>query len=146
MKQVLRTFIAQRVDSIQIAHYFQFAENTDSVPQTFAHGDTTEVETLKTKTKNKNTTVFVCKSNSRYKDKDSMTAVTFIRSVRKILYPRCFSPVACTPRKVIRHMTSDFDVGEIRPGYAVVLSKRCAIHTLTLTGLHMCINTKQTEH
>ena len=32
---------------------------------------------------------------------------------RKILYPRYFSPVACIPRKVIRHMTSDFDVCEI---------------------------------
>ena len=30
----------------------------------------------------------------------------------KILYPRCFSPVVCTPEKVIRHMTSDFDVRE----------------------------------
>ena len=32
---------------------------------------------------------------------------------RKILYPRCFLAVACIPRTVIRHITSDFDVSEL---------------------------------
>ena len=33
--------------------------------------------------------------------------------LQKILYSCNFSPADCTPRKVIRHMTSDFDVCEI---------------------------------
>ena len=31
----------------------------------------------------------------------------------KILYPQYFSPVACTPRQVIRDMTSDFDICKV---------------------------------
>ena len=46
---------------------------------------------------------------------------------RTILYPRYFSLVACTPGNVVRHMTSDFDVCEVDPGYANELFKRCAI-------------------
>ena len=46
---------------------------------------------------------------------------------RKNLYPRCFSPVAYTPRKVIRHTTSDFWRLWNWPGYANELSTRCAI-------------------
>ena len=34
----------------------------------------------------------------------------------KILYPRYFSLVACIPRKVVRHMTSDIDVCEVDLG------------------------------
>ena len=32
---------------------------------------------------------------------------------------RAISPVACTPRKVIMHMTSDFEVREIDPGMQI---------------------------
>ena len=39
---------ARHLDSIYVTHYFYFVLkkiNTDSVPQTFAHGGTTEVQT-----------------------------------------------------------------------------------------------------
>ena len=67
---------------------------------------------------NKTLPFCVCKSFSRYKDKDCMTDVTFIRSIPVLLaeenlYRRYFSLVACNARKGIRHMTSDFDVCEV---------------------------------
>ena len=56
-------------------------------------------------------------SNLRYDDKDCMKDVRIVYPfqfyTRKILCPRYFSPVACTPRKVIRQTTSDFDAFEI---------------------------------
>ena len=67
-----------------------------------------------------------CKSNSRFKKikqktiarKMSQSFGPFQFYTRKILYPRfffffLFSPVVCYLRKVIRHMTSDFDVCEV---------------------------------
>lgn len=65
---------------------------------------------------------FDCESNSCCKD--CMTNFTlsipvshsfdlFQFYLQKILYPRCSSPVAWTPRKLIRHITSDFDRCEI---------------------------------
>ena len=60
-----------------------------------------------------------CESNFRCENKDCMKAVTFIRSfpvihaghfVPTLFY---FSPVACTPRKVSRHMISNFDVCKV---------------------------------
>ena len=65
---------------------------------------------------NKTLLFFDCKSNSRYKDNDCVTDVTFIQSV-PVLHAEnsvpTLSPVAFTPRKVIRHMTSDSEVWEI---------------------------------
>ena len=63
--------IAQRSESVYVKHHFWFAENTESVPQTFAHEDTTEAHTFQ-----QNTAV-----PFRYKDKDCMKDVTFIRSI-----------------------------------------------------------------
>ena len=40
------TTTAQHLDSTCVTHYFGFAKNTDSAPQTFAHGDTTEAQTF----------------------------------------------------------------------------------------------------
>ena len=45
--------------------------------------------------------------------KTSHSSGPFQFSTRKSLYPTYSSPVACTHRKVIRHMTSDFDVCEV---------------------------------
>ena len=57
----------------------------------------------------------------------------------KILYSTLCSPVACTPRNAIRHVTSDFDVCENWPRYANELSKRSAVS-------YVCVSTFQTEH
>ena len=55
-----------------------------------------------------------CKSNSRYEDKNCIKDVTFILSIlvlhAETSVPTLFFSVASTPRKVIKHMTSDFDV------------------------------------
>ena len=48
---------------------------------------------------------------------------------QKILYLHCNSPVACTLRKVIRHMTSDFDVREIDQDMQISFSKHCAMNS-----------------
>ena len=61
---------------------------------------------------------FDCKSNTRHKDKDCMTDVTFTRSIpvlhaEKSVGLPIVSRVACIPRKVIRNVTSDSDVPEI---------------------------------
>ena len=42
--------------------------------------------------------------------KMSLSFDPFQLYTRKILYPRYFSGVACTPSKAIKHMTSDFEV------------------------------------
>ena len=59
---------------------------------------------------------FDCKSHSCYKDRLQdrchMHSVHFSFYTRKILFPRCFSQVACIPRKVIKHTNSDFDACE----------------------------------
>ena len=63
--------------------------------------------------------------------------------MRKILYPGCFSQTACTPGKVIRHMTSNFDVCEIDLDIPMSLlnAMPCANHT----GLAR-VNSPKLEH
>ena len=96
---------------------FSFAKMTDFIPQTCARmGDTTKAQKLSTK---HSCFVFVINSFSRYKDKDctkdgmghSFDSFQFYR--RKRLNPRCFSPVACTPRMVSKHITADWHECEV---------------------------------
>ena len=55
--------------------------------------------------------------------------------MQKILYPRYSSPVACTSKKVIRHMTSDFDMWSW-PGHSNELSKHCVIKSIDVPRSH----------
>ena len=51
--------------------------------------------------------------------------------LRKILYPCYFSPVAFTPRKVIKHVTSGFDVCDVDLDMQIsFLNAACTIHAL----------------
>ena len=40
------TQTAQHIDSVCVSHYFEFAKNADSVPQTYVHGVTTAAQTV----------------------------------------------------------------------------------------------------
>ena len=69
------------------------------------------------KTFQQNISVFWLKSSSRYEYKACIKDVTVILSI-PVLHaenslPTLFFPVACSPRKVIRYMISDFDVYEV---------------------------------
>ena len=63
---------------------------------------------------------FNCMHNLSYKNnyctKDSHSFGSFQFYTQKSLCWRCFPPVAFTQRKVIKHMTSDFDICEIDVG------------------------------
>ena len=55
----------------------------------------------------------VCKSFSRYRDKDCVKNVTFIRSIPVLHAENSVPTLFFSGRKVIRHVTSGFDVCEI---------------------------------
>ena len=104
--------IAQHLSSIYVTHFSQFAKNTDSVPQTFVHGGTAEVQTPQ-----RNSAVFVLFvfwlqehfTLQRQRLHDRCHVHSSLTS-GKLWTNTIFSSVTCTPRKVIRHMTFDFDI------------------------------------
>ena len=106
-------YTAQRLNSTYVIHYFLFAKNTDSVPQTFAQGGCNR-STKETKSSTKHGYfVFVrafhaTKTKIVWKMWHSVDLFQFY--TRKILYPRYFSPVGYIPKMVIKHKTSNSDV------------------------------------
>ena len=85
----------------------------DSVPQTFRMGSTTEAQPFQQNTAVSLFVRFTLQRQRLYVWQMSHSFRPFQFFTRKILYPHYLSPVACTPRKVIRHVTSQFDVREV---------------------------------
>ena len=91
-----------------------------------------------------NKTLLFCagRSISCYKDKDCTTNVTFIGSIpvlhAETLYPHCYSPDACTPKKVIRHVTSNCDVCDIDLDMQINQLSKCWVIAVFVSELIAC--------
>ena len=112
---------SQRLDSIYVTTFFNLLKMTDSVPQTFTHGVTTEEQTFQ-----QNTAVSFLHSESRYRDKNCIRDVTFIRSISVLHAETAVRTLFLSSRSYPQTLDLRFWRTWSWPRYANELSKRCA--------------------
>ena len=144
--------MAQCLDRICVAHYFNLLKNTSSEPQIFVHGWGGGGIQLKHKIFNKTLLFCVYKNKSHYKHKNCLRAVIYSFDpfqfyMKKKSVPSYFYLVTCIPRKVIRHMASDFKVSEANQGMQMNILNAAPwpIHSF-IRGLSRSVNSSTPTH